>query len=86
MPLFLLRDGSIRRFKAVPEGLNTTSYLDRYNRTVHVVLDARGERALLAASAGGRRHDPAGERLAGGGGRHRRGSGATTTDPARQAA
>jgi hypothetical protein len=51
MPLFLLRDGSIRRFKIVPEGLRTSTYRDRDNRTVHVVLDARGERELLAAWA-----------------------------------
>lgn len=54
MPLFLLRNGSIRRFKAIPEGLNTSSYKDRYNRIVHVVLDARGEKELLAAWTGGR--------------------------------
>ena len=43
MPLLMLRDGSIRRFKIVPEGLRTSIYRDRDHRTVHVVLDARGE-------------------------------------------
>ncbi len=60
MPLFLLRDGSVRRFNVVPEGLRLSSYQDRFNRTVHVVLDARGERELLAAWGGARQRRRAG--------------------------
>lgn len=59
MPLFLLRDGSIRRFPAIPEGLKITTDGDRCNRKLHVVLDVRGEQELLAAWAGGR-HSMAG--------------------------
>jgi hypothetical protein len=49
MPLFLLRDGSIRRLSVLPEGVSTCIYLDRFQRQVHAVLDARGEASLLAA-------------------------------------
>ncbi|MCP9834299.1 MULTISPECIES: hypothetical protein [unclassified Cyanobium] len=51
MPLFLLRDGSIRRFSVLPEGVNTFLYRDRHQRKVHALLDARQEATLLAAQA-----------------------------------
>ncbi len=54
MPLFLLRDGSIRRCSVVPPGLTTCTFTDRYNREVFTLLDARSERVLLAAQAGRR--------------------------------
>jgi len=49
MPLFLLRDGSIRRCAEVPDGLAVTTYIDRHHRQIHVVLDAESERLLLKA-------------------------------------
>lgn len=49
MALFLLRDGSIRRLALVPEGLAMTTYTDRHQRLIHVVLDAESERLLLKA-------------------------------------
>ena len=49
MPLFLLRDGAIRRCAAVPDGLAITTYTDRHQRQIHVVLDAESERLLLRA-------------------------------------
>ena len=49
MPLFLLRDGSIRRLSVLPEGVSTCIYRDRFQRKVHAVLEARGEASLLAA-------------------------------------
>ena len=49
MPLFLLRDGAIRRCAVVPEGLTFTTYTDRHQRLIHVVLDATSERVLLQA-------------------------------------
>lgn len=49
MPLFLLRDGAIRRCAVVPDGLAITTYTDRHQRLIHVVLDAESERLLLRA-------------------------------------
>lgn len=49
MPLFLLRDGAIRRCAVVPDGLAFTTYTDRHQRVIHVVLDAESERLLLRA-------------------------------------
>jgi hypothetical protein len=49
MPLFLLRDGAIRRCSEVPDGLAITTYTDRHQRLIHVVLDAASERLLLQA-------------------------------------
>lgn len=49
MPLFLLRDGAIRRCAVVPDGLAFTTYTDRHQRLIHVVLDAQAERSLLNA-------------------------------------
>ena len=49
MPLFLLRDGAIRRCAEVPDGLAITTYTDRHQRLIHVVLDAESERLLLQA-------------------------------------
>jgi hypothetical protein len=49
MPLFLLRDGSYRRFSVVPEGLLTSTHRDRHQRRIHVLLDAESERTLLLA-------------------------------------
>lgn len=49
MPLFLLRDGAIRRCDAVPDGLAIATYNDRHQRLIHVVLDAESERLLLRA-------------------------------------
>lgn len=49
MPLFLLRDGSFRRFSVVPEGLVTSTHRDRHQRRVHVLLDSDSERTLLLA-------------------------------------
>lgn len=49
MPLFLLRDGDIRRCGVVPDGLAFATYTDRYQRPIHVVLDAESERLLLRA-------------------------------------
>jgi len=49
MPLFLLRDGAIRRFSLVPEGLVTSTHRDRHQRLVHVLLDSGSERTLLLA-------------------------------------
>jgi hypothetical protein len=49
MPLFLLRDGAIRRCAVVPDGLAITTYTDRHKRRIHVVLDPVSERALLRA-------------------------------------
>lgn len=49
MPLFLLRDGAIRRCAVVPDGLAFTTYTDRHQRLIHVMLDAESERLLLQA-------------------------------------
>jgi hypothetical protein len=49
MPLFLLRDGSIRRFRVLPEGLSTFQYTDRFQRRVHALLEARQEAVLREA-------------------------------------
>lgn len=49
MPLFLLRDGAIRRCAVVPDGVAFTTYTDRHQRTIHVVLDADSERLLIQA-------------------------------------
>ncbi|MFM9047253.1 MAG: hypothetical protein ACKOOH_06290 [Cyanobium sp.] len=49
MALFLLRDGSIRRLASIPEGLAITTYTDRHQRLIHVVLDAEPERVLMKA-------------------------------------
>lgn len=49
MPLFLMRDGSIRRCTVVPGNLRTTSHLDPYGRRIQVILDAESERELLRA-------------------------------------
>ncbi|MEB3257767.1 MAG: hypothetical protein VKN83_05545 [Cyanobacteriota bacterium] len=49
MLLFLLRNGSIRRCAQVPDGLAITTYTDRHQRQIHVVLDAESERLLLQA-------------------------------------
>ncbi|MFN9624316.1 MAG: hypothetical protein ACK587_16015 [Cyanobacteriota bacterium] len=49
MPLFLLRDGSIRRCAVLPDGLTCPTYTDRHQRQIHVVLDAASERLLLRA-------------------------------------
>ena len=49
MPLFLLRDGAIRRCAVVPDGLALTTYTDRHKRPIHVVLDPESERLLLRA-------------------------------------
>jgi len=49
MPLFLLRDGSIRRFRVLPEEVSTCIYRDRFQRPVHAVLEARSEAILMAA-------------------------------------
>jgi hypothetical protein len=56
MPLFLLRDGSIRRFKTVPEGIEAYGFIDRYQRNVSVLLNAKSEKLLLRANANSRRH------------------------------
>lgn len=47
MPLFLLRDGSIRRCSVVPDNLVLIPYHDRYHRRIHAVGDANSERLLL---------------------------------------
>jgi hypothetical protein len=49
MPLFLLRDGSIRQLTVVPEGVEFGYYQDRRKRPVNIVLDPYSERRLLAA-------------------------------------
>lgn len=49
MPLFLLRNGAIRRCAVVPEGIAISSYTDRHQRLIHVVLDPQSERLLLRA-------------------------------------
>ena len=49
MPLFLLRDGSIRRCTVVPDGLRTSAHRDPYGRSIQVILDVDSERALLRA-------------------------------------
>ncbi|MFN9661571.1 MAG: hypothetical protein ACK6BC_14605 [Cyanobacteriota bacterium] len=49
MPLFLLRDGAIRCYAVVPDGLALTTYTDRHQRQIHVLLDANSERLLLRA-------------------------------------
>ena len=49
MPLFLLRDGAIRRCTVVPDGLACTTFTDRHQRQIHVVLDAASEQRLLKA-------------------------------------
>ncbi|MEB3335775.1 MAG: hypothetical protein VKP70_12430 [Cyanobacteriota bacterium] len=51
MPLFLLRDGAIRRYAVAPDGMAITTYTDRHRRQIHVVLDAHSERLLLRAQA-----------------------------------
>jgi hypothetical protein len=68
MPLFLLRDGAIRRCAEVPDGLAITTYTDRHQRRIHVVLDAESERLLVQAqppralkAARGRRRGTASE-------------------------
>lgn len=52
MPLHLLRDGAIRRCAVEPDGLALTTYTDRHQRQIHVVLDAESERLLLRALPG----------------------------------
>jgi hypothetical protein len=47
MPLFLLRNGSFRRFKSAPSDLEAYTYMDRYQRRVRVLLDSNSERILL---------------------------------------
>jgi hypothetical protein len=49
MPLSLLRDGAICRCAVVPDGLALSTYTDRHQRRVHIVLDAASERLLLGA-------------------------------------
>jgi len=73
MPLFLLRDGSIRRLSVLPEGVSTFLYRDRHQRKVHALLEARQETTLLAAQ-------PAPSRP-----RRRRGPRAGATRPAQAA-
>lgn len=51
MPLFLLRDGAIRRCAVMPEGLAITTFIDRHQRQIHVVLAAESERLLLRAQS-----------------------------------
>jgi len=48
-PLFVLRDGRKREFAVIPEGITCDTYIDRLQRTVHVVLDPASERRLLAS-------------------------------------
>jgi hypothetical protein len=89
MPLFLLRDGSIRRFTVVPEGLQTSIYQDRHGRSVHVVLEARGEKELLAAWEGRRQGAAGAGRRSGigrGQGRGAEGTEGSSGDPGRLAA
>ena len=47
-PLFVLRDGRKREFAVMPEAIDCVTYTDRRQRPVHVLLDARSERRLLA--------------------------------------
>lgn len=47
MPLFLLRDGSIRRCSVVPYDLVLITYHDRHRRRIHALGDANSERLLL---------------------------------------
>jgi hypothetical protein len=54
MPLFLLRDGSIRRFSVLPEGVSTCIYRDRFQRKVHAVLEATRAPGGLRPGAAGR--------------------------------
>lgn len=66
MPLFLLRTGAIRRCAVVPDGLAYTTYIDRHQRRIHVLLDPDSERILLQAQParlrrGGRRANQAAE-------------------------
>lgn len=63
MPLFLLRDGAIRRCAVVPDGVVFTTYTDRHQRLIHVVLDAESERLLLRAQP--KRSPKAGRRRGG---------------------
>ena len=51
MPLFLLRDGAIRCCAVMPEGLAITTFIDRHQRQIHVVLAAESERLLLRAQS-----------------------------------
>lgn len=48
-PLVVLRDGRKREFALLPEGIAYDTYLDRYQRPVHVLLDSASERLLLTS-------------------------------------
>lgn len=51
-PLVVLRDGRKREFALLPEGIVCDTYIDRYQRPVHVLLDAASERLLLSSQRG----------------------------------
>ena len=48
-PLVVLRDGRKREFAVLPDAIACDTYIDRHQRTVHVLLDAASERLLLAS-------------------------------------
>ncbi len=54
-PLVVLRDGRKREFAVLPEAIDCDTYLDRHQRTVHVLLDPASERLLLASQPRRRR-------------------------------
>jgi hypothetical protein len=54
-PLVVLRDGRKREFALLPEGIACDTYIDRYQRPVHVLLDPASERLLLASQPRRRR-------------------------------
>ncbi len=54
-PLVVLRDGRKREFALLPERIFCDTYIDRYQRPVHVLLDAASERLLLASQPRRRR-------------------------------
>ena len=54
-PLVVLRDGRKREFAVLPDAIACDTYIDRHQRTVHVLLDAASERLLLASQPRRRR-------------------------------
>jgi hypothetical protein len=54
-PLVVLRDGRKREFALLPMGIACDTYIDRHQRTVHVLLDPASEHLLLASQPRRRR-------------------------------
>ena len=54
-PLVVRRDCRKREVALLPEGIACDTYIDRYQRPVHVLLDAASERLLLSSQPRRRR-------------------------------